>query len=366
MKITGIDYFPVELRLKVPYTIAYETVEKVDNIFLRINTDTGFFGSGCAAPDLEVTGETKESVLEMLENVAIPLLHSSDPIRISYVMEKLKKRLRPHPSVLAAIDMALYDILGKQAGLPVWKLLGGYRSRILTSITIGIEPVDETVRMADDFVHRGFRCLKIKGGLNVDEDIERISRVREKVGEKIQLRFDANQGYSVDESVRFVEETDSANLELIEQPTPRYEPGMLGQVTRKVHIPVMADESLMNLRDAFRLARKGLVDMVNIKLMKVGGITEAIHINSVSRSARLEVMVGCMDESALAIAAGLHFALAKPNVVYADLDGHLDLIDDPAEGTVTIQNGYLIPGSTPGLGLNRDIFQEHLDHQTAL
>lgn len=359
MKITGIDYFPVELRLKVPYTIAYETIDKVDNIFIRINTDTGMFGTGCAAPDLEVTGETRETVIEMLQTVVIPEIQSLDPLRVSYIMEKLKKKLRAHPSVLAAIDMALYDILGKQAGLPVWKLLGGYRSRILTSVTIGIESVDETVRMAEDFIQQGFRCLKIKGGLNVAEDVERITRVREKVGEKIQLRFDANQGYSVEESVQFVNETDHANLELIEQPTPRYEPGMLGQVTRKVHIPVMADESIMNLRDAFRLARKGLVDMVNIKLMKVGGISEAMHINSVSRSAKLEVMVGCMDESALAIAAGLHFALAKPNVVYADLDGHLDLIDDPAEGTVTIQHGYLVPGTTPGLGLTRNIFEEH-------
>jgi len=352
MRIKSVDFYPCQMQLSEPYTIAYESIDQVVNIFLRIKTEEGLEGLGCAAPDLAVTGETPESVLSALSKVAESELKGKDPLRIAKIQERLKKIIVEYPSLRAAIDMALYDIIGKNAGIPLWKILGGYRSRIRTSITIGILPVKESLEHADRFLKEGFESLKIKGGRNVDEDIERMIRIRERTGPKIELRFDANQGYSVEDALKFVDQTRGINIELLEQPTPKGQPEQLGRVTKSVPVPVMADESLMDLRDAYRLAKHDLVDMVNIKLMKVGGIYEALHINSVARAANLEVMVGCMDESVLAIAAGLHFALARPNVMYADLDGHLDLINDPAEGGFTIKNGYMYPLEKPGLGVS--------------
>ena len=350
MKITRCEVWSVTMRLTQPYSIAYDDVDSAINVFLRVDTDRGISGFGCAAPDPHVTGEAPEEVLAALTAVAGPAIVGSDPLRHAMLMERLRKELTSKPSARAAIDMALFDILGKVAGLPVWRLLGGYRSRIRTSATVGILPEAETVTTAQHLVSSGFRCLKLKGGRDVDDDIVRVLKVREAVGSAIELRFDANQGYTVEQSLRFVEATRPARLELIEQPTPQGEVDLLGRVTQQVQIPVMADESLLTLRDAFRLARRDLVDMVNVKLMKVGGIAEAIQINAVARAASLEVMVGCMDEAALGIAAGLHFALARPNVAYADLDGHLDLLDDPTAGAVRLEAGTLIASERPGLG----------------
>jgi L-alanine-DL-glutamate epimerase-like enolase superfamily enzyme len=355
MKIKNIEAWPVTMRLSEPYTISYETVDSTTNVFLRVETDHGIIGCGCAAPDLHITGETPEGVLRAVNDVVFPSIKGSDPLRVVMLIERLVPTLKTQPSALAAVDMALHDILGKASGIPLWKILGGFRDRIRTSVTIGILPEGKTLERAKFWVAQGFKNLKIKGGIDVESDIQRVLKVRETVGPEVDLRFDANQGFSVEQAQKFVEQTRSVRLELIEQPTPKGEPDLLGRVTSSVHIPVMADESLMTLRDAFRLARRDLADMVNVKLMKVGGIAEALQINSVARSAGLEVMVGCMDEAALSIAAGVSFALAQPNVVFADLDGHIGLVGDPTDGAVILRNGTLFPNEKPGLGFDLPI-----------
>jgi L-alanine-DL-glutamate epimerase-like enolase superfamily enzyme len=350
MKIARIEAKPVSLTLREPYSIAYERVETAVNVFLQVETDGGITGYGCAAPDLAVTGETAETVMRDLLGPVETTLHGQDPLRVALLLEELGPQLRGHPSSAACVDMALHDILGKKCGLPLWKLLGGYRDCVKTSVTVGILPVSETVERVHEYRRKGFRAVKLKGGLDVEEDIERVMRVREEAGEELELRFDANQGYSHVQTLRFIRETAGARIELLEQPTPREELQLLGAVTREAPIPIMADESIMSLKDAFRLAQGELVDMVNIKIMKAGGIYGALMINAVARSAGLEVMVGCMDECELAIAAGLHFALARPNVLYADLDGFLGLEGDPTTGTVMLREGVLYPSEVPGLG----------------
>ncbi len=349
MKIIAIEIWSVDLHLSEPYTIAYETIEETTNVFLRLETSTGIIGYGCAAPDKEITGETAEIVIQMLKEI-IPLIKGEDPLRSARILEMLKISLEQYPSTKAAVDMALFDILGKACHIPIWKLLGGFRHCIKTSITIGIIPEEETIMKARDLVKQGFKSLKLKGGLDVETDIIKTLKVREAVGPDIEIRFDANQGYTVEEAIRYFEQTRPAGIEIFEQPTSKDKPKLLGHITQNISIPVMADESLLTLLDAFRLTRDDLIDMVNIKLMKVGGISEAAHINSVAKAAHCEVMIGCGDESALAIAAGLHFALARPNVTYADLDGHIGLIGDPTIGAVILKNGILYPTDKPGLG----------------
>ncbi len=349
MKITRLEFWTVGFPLREPYTIAYETISVVENVFLRIVTDAGVTGIGSAAPDLPVTGETAETVLSSLRLVEGALI-GENPLHRTRLLEITRRLIPQQPSARAAIDLALHDLLGKVAKLPLWILFGGERERIVTSITIGIMDINSTVEHAREFVRQGFLALKLKGGASFESDIESVLKVREAIGPGIEMRFDANQGYTVEQAKMFVEKTLSAKLELLEQPTPKDRPGMMGTLSAHVSLPVMADESLMGLMDAFHLARADHADMVNVKLMKVGGLDEALQVNSVARAAGIEVMIGCMDESALSISAGLHFALGRPNVLYADLDGHLDLLDDPAAGAVILRDGYLYPNSLPGLG----------------
>jgi L-alanine-DL-glutamate epimerase-like enolase superfamily enzyme len=350
MRIVAAEVWPVSMGLEQPYTIAYERISKAVNIFLRLETDSGLCSFGCAAPDPAVTEETAEEVLAAATDKIIPMLKGRNPLNRAKQLADLRKQIGTMPSAQAMVDMALFDLLGKAAGLPLYQILGGFRSRMLTSVTIGILPLPETLDMARQYMGQGFKALKLKGGLDVEADIQKICKLRETCGRSIRLRFDANQGYSHSQAMHFVEGTDKADPELFEQPTPRREIQLLGRITRQSQIPIMADESLMSLKDVFRLAKKGLVDMVNIKLMKTGGLAEAMQIDAVARSAGINVMVGCMDESALSIAAGLHFALARPNVTHADLDGHLDLKEDPSRGAVHLKNGYLYPTGRPGLG----------------
>ena len=350
MKIKALQCYPKTMKLREPYSISYESVEKCENVFISISTADGLEGWGCAAPDMHVTGESLQDVLHCFETRIEPFLKGKDVYRYGWIMESLKKQLPGHHSARAMVDMALYDLIARKARVPLFRLLGGYRASMPTSITIGIMPLGESLECARKYIGQGFRILKVKGGRDVREDIERINRIRETAGRGIRIRFDANQGYTLEDSLFFMKGTEKSSIELFEQPTHRNDTSLLKQVTRRVPVPVMADESLMSLNDVFRLSKNRCTDLINIKLMKTGGILEAMHINSVARAAGIGAMVGCMDESSLGIAAGLHFALSRPNILYADLDGHLDIMEDPFEGMLRIANGVLYPPVSPGLG----------------
>ena len=261
------------MKMKTPYTVAYSSFDHAENLLVRIGTG-GLNGWGCAAPDPHVTGEHPEFLLEKGREI-LPSMIKKDPFRKALIMKHLKKDAPGCFSLWAAVDMALWDLIGKKADLPLWKLLGGYRERIKTSVTIGICDVDETLKQAKELYDSGITAIKIKGGINPGEDIERIKAVSRDLPGELQIRFDANQGYTIEEALFFLENVKDLNIELFEQPTPKSMPEQLGVITGKSQTPVIADESMVSLLDAFHLVKKGLIDLLNIKLMKVGGLTEA-------------------------------------------------------------------------------------------
>ena len=351
MKIIQAMAIPVELQLKEPFAIANETIEVADNILIRLETETGIIGWGCSTPDA-VTSETKDTVLRNFE-AAKRLVIGCDPTRINLVNFALDSDIKGNSSLKAGINMALYDIIGKMAGIPLFRLLGGYREKIATSVTIGLNNTNLMVEKAKQIVSDGFKFIKIKCGINADDDIENIIAIREAVGPTIKLRLDANEGYSVEEALRIVKtlEKNAVAIEMLEQPTKADYLYSLKDVARQCSVPIMADETALTLRDSFKLVRLEIADMINIKLMKIGGITNAIKANALAELADVPVMVGCMNESMAAMSAGVHFACAFRNVEYADLDSALDFTNDVAKGGARYEDGYVIPSERPGLGI---------------
>jgi L-alanine-DL-glutamate epimerase-like enolase superfamily enzyme len=349
MQITRLEAWPVRMPLSEPYTIAYETVDSTTNVFVRLHTDTPHVGIGCAAPDPYITGETPADVLAALDEAA-PVVARQDPTRPAAVYARVRNVIGSRPSTLAALDMAVLDLLGKECGQPVWKVLGGSRASVAAGMTIGILDETATVAEARRWTGQKFRFLKLKGGRDPAGDAVRVRKVREAVGPDVLLAFDANGGFSVEQAAAFLVCCDGLMLQFLEQPTPRDRPDWLAEVQRRTDVPVMADESLVTPRNALELVNG--VRLFNVKLMKVGGIQPALAIDAVGEAAGTGVMVGCLDESALSITAGLHFALARPNVWYADLDSHFALVDDPAAGAVVCRDGRLYPNAAPGLGVS--------------
>jgi len=356
MKIKTVTAVPMDLKLKEPFAIANETMEVGENVFLKIETDDGIIGWGCATPD-SVTSETKESVVKSFNNIVKDILVGADPTRINLINDVLEDKLKGNPSLKAGVNMGLYDIIGKKADMPLYKLLGGYRDKIETSVTLGLNPVDVMVEKAKDFVAQGFTCLKVKIGMDPNQDIEAVLAIRSAVGPNIKIRLDANEGYNVEQTLNVILTLENldADIELMEQPTPAIYLYALKEVTAQCPVPIMADETALTLRDSYKAVKMEIADMINIKLMKIGGISNAMKANLFAEIAEIPVMIGCMNESMAAMAAGVHFACAFKNVQYADLDSALDFEKDIVKGGATYKDGFVIPSDEPGLGLEVDL-----------
>jgi L-alanine-DL-glutamate epimerase-like enolase superfamily enzyme len=340
------------LGLTRPYTIAFRRIESVENAIVRLETDSGLAGLGAASPEPKVTGETMEDCRRALAPDRIEWLTGREVSDPEPVLREIEGRMPGAPAARAAVDMALHDLAARERGVPLVELLGRAHDALPTSITIGIKPLEETLAEAAEYVSRGFHVLKVKIGLDVEEDLERLARLRRSVGPRIASRADANQGYSVAETLRFFRETASLDLEFVEQPLPAAEVEAMRALPEAIRERIAADESLLNEEDARSLAAPPRAcGIFNIKLMKCGGIAPARRIAAIAEAAGIRLMWGCMDESRISIAAALHAALACPATRYLDLDGSLDLARDVVGGGFVLEAGVMRTTGAPGLGV---------------
>jgi L-alanine-DL-glutamate epimerase-like enolase superfamily enzyme len=358
IRVLSAEAIPIAFELSEAYRIAGADISRAENIILKVDTSDGRTGFGSAAPAEEVTGESGAASLRALNDLLIPMLREEADARDPRAVARRGLEIAPSaPAARAAVDIALYDLLGRREGLPLARLLGLRRSRLLTSITLGISADRAaTLDKARRHVDAGFRALKLKVGEDWEGDARLVRDLRQTLGPDILLRADGNQGYSEDQARRFLAAVAEAGLELLEQPTAAGDLGVLARLSAAASAPIMADESIKTSADARRIIDAGAAGLVNIKLMKCGGITEALEIASVTGAAGVGAMIGCNDESRISISAALHFALAASSVERADLDGHLDIIDDPARGGVRIEAGYIMPsGDDSGIGVRVDL-----------
>jgi L-alanine-DL-glutamate epimerase-like enolase superfamily enzyme len=329
------------------FKIASGSSDMEENVIVKLVSGDDF-GVGSGNPT-DVTHETLASMESFLGMVPKRIV-GSDENYPDKLHEKLDGIATGNTAAKAAVDMALFDLLSKREKKPLYEFLGGKRDRMITDMTIGIESLETSVQRALEHTRSGFRALKIKVGLDIEEDIRRVSSVRDAVGPDIQLRVDANQGYTVEQAIRFCEVMETLQVMVVEQPVKEEDYAGLKKVAESSNLPVMADECVKSALDARKIAREGIADMINIKLMKSAGINHAVMINRLAEAADVGTMVGCMGEIQLSIAAGLHFALSSDNVLMADLDSHFSIVDDPTLGLV-FEDGYLIAPKKPGLGI---------------
>ncbi len=356
MKVRSFQCVERSLSLIEGYRIAGHSINAATNFIVRIETDSGIVGHGCAAPAEEVTGETDTLCHEVLDGILRGHVENAtlehDPSDLAL---KLLALAPGAPAACAAVDIALWDIASQAAGKPLAEVLGRPRPPMPTSVTIGICDFKQTLMEADSWLEQGFQVLKIKTGENVADDIERLRQLRTHCGQDVVLRVDANQGYTLADARTFLRQTSGLDIEFLEQPLVADDLAGSATLTAESRIPILADESVVSIADAERVIRQSAANGINIKLMKCGGLSAARRIHDRARAAGLGVMLGCNDETRVSIAAALHFSLAMPGVCYVDLDGHMDLADDPASGGFDIDNGVMHLKNKPGLGVNVEL-----------
>ena len=352
MKILDIQTGRISLPLARPFKTALRTVETLSDIVVRVITDEGE-GYGEAPPTAVITGDTDGSILCAVHDYIRPALVGMDVLDLPACMEKLNACMVHNTTPKAAVDMALYDLWARAQKKPLYQLLGGARASFKTDITISVNPVFQMVEDSLDAVKQGFDILKVKVGKEGEKDVERIAAIREAVGPNVQLRVDANQGWEAKEAVRIIRAMEDRGLclDLVEQPVPAMDTDGLEHVTRNVETPILADEAVFSPRDAENIILRRAADLINIKLMKTGGIWNALKICRMAEEHGVECMLGCMLESRLSVAAAAHLAAGQKIVTRADLDGPSLCAIDPYAGGPEFEGAVIRMTDDAGVGV---------------
>lgn len=352
-RIRDVELFPYTVKQKVVVKVALGSSDVAEGFLVRLRTEDGVVGYGEASPYHPVTAETKESALAMGRALA-DSIRGRDPFRLAHIVAEMDAFAPHNPSSKAALEMALWDVCGKIAGQPVCCLLGRYRDTFETDKTIFLDPPEAMAQAAREVVRDGFKVIKVKVGESPELDTARLRAIREAVGPDIRLRIDANQGWTPAEAVRSLRAIDKYKIEFAEQPVAYWDWTGMKFVRDNVPMPVMADESVHVSHDAIEGIRKDAMDMINIKLMKSGGILQGLRIAEVADAANLKCMVGCMSETKVGITAAAHLVCAQKSILYADLDAFLFNVEEPVIGGVEVKDGAVTMPKAPGLGLDID------------
>ncbi|MEG2119617.1 MAG: dipeptide epimerase [Pseudoflavonifractor sp.] len=353
MKIADIQWGEISLPLARPFKTALRTVGHLNDIAVRVLGDDGQVGYGEAPPTAVLTGDTLGSIVCAVEDYIRPALLGMDLDNLEEIMERLAGCIVHNTSAKAAVDMAVYDLYGKHRGLPLYQLLGGARQGFETDITISVNAPEEMVADSLDAVSRGFRILKTKVGKDAATDLARIAAIRAAVGPEVRIRVDANQGWTREEAVALIcgMEDRGLHLDLIEQPVRAGDLEGMAYIRAHVHTPILADESVFSADDAARIIRLGAADYLNIKLMKTGGIWQALKLCRIAEEHGTPCLIGCMLESKLSVSAAGHLCCGQEIITMADLDGPSLCATDPYSGGPLFEGPRVTMTDLPGIGV---------------
>ena len=353
MKITEVRIGMISVPLRVPFKTALRTVNSVEDVIVEIHTDTGAVGYGEAPPTGAITGDTTGAIIGALRDHIIKTIVGRDVDDFENLLQAVQKCIVHNSSAKAAVDMALWDLYGQLYRIPVHKLLGGSRKEIITDITISVNDPEEMARDAINAIERGYETLKVKVGANPALDVARLAAVRQAIGPDYCIRIDANQAWTPKQAVRILNQMQEKGLdiEFVEQPVKAADFEGMKYVTDRSHVPVLADESVFSPDDALKIMQMGAADLVNIKLMKCGGIYNALKIASAAEVYGVECMIGCMLEAKISVNAAVHLACAKQIITKIDLDGPVLCSEDPIVGGAVFNEKYITVSDDPGLGI---------------